>query len=100
MSGVLHGTGSPVSGAAPMRGSIYQYFDYSLPPLVQHLCIAPHVRLAPIANRCNRARARGRRHPERHADFLADYHVQRQRRSTPLIPQYEAGDYSCLQQDL
>ena len=78
----------------------YKYFDYPLPPGVAALRESLHGPLAAIANRCHEAMGIDTRFPARHADFIARCHAAGQRRPTPLILQYHAGDYNCLHQDL
>jgi hypothetical protein len=78
----------------------YRYFRYPLPEGVRALRDALYPRLAPIANRWNEAMAVDVRYPARHADYLARCHAAGQRRPTPLLLRYEAGDYNCLHQDL
>ena len=78
----------------------YKYFDYPLPPLVAALRTAAYERLVPIANRWSTALRLDASFPMAHDAFLARCHEAGQRRPTPLLLQYGAGDFNALHQDL
>ncbi|MDN4575930.1 proline hydroxylase [Pandoraea cepalis] len=78
----------------------YQYFAYPLPPLVAELREAFYAPLRDIAHRWHAAMGIDTRYPPTHGAYLAQCHSAGQRRPTPLLLRYAAGDYNCLHQDL
>jgi hypothetical protein len=78
----------------------YQYFTYPLPEPVQTLRTALYPNLAGIANRWNEALKRDTAYPDDLKRYLAACHRAGQKRPTPLLLKYEAGDYNCLHRDL
>jgi uncharacterized protein len=78
----------------------YKYFDYPLPEPVASLRTALYPYLSPVANRWNEAMGLDVSYPTTHDEFLARCHAAAQRRPTPLLLRYEAGDYNCLHQDV
>jgi len=78
----------------------YKYFDYPLPEPVASVRTALFPYLSPIANRWNEVMGLDLSYPTTHEEFLARCHAAGQRRPTPLLLRYEAGDYNCLHQDV
>ncbi|HSD45849.1 MAG TPA: 2OG-Fe(II) oxygenase, partial [Pyrinomonadaceae bacterium] len=78
----------------------YKYFKYPLPEVVASLRTAVYPHLAPVANRWNEALRLEARYPAEHADYIEHCHQAGQYKPTPLMLQYQAGDYNCLHQDL
>ena len=78
----------------------YKYFSYPLPDLIASVRTALYRHLVPIANRWNDAMGIDIHYPGEHPDFIERCHQAGQVRPTPLLLQYETGDYNCLHQDL
>ena len=78
----------------------YKYFDYPLPAVVQELREQSYPYLAPVANEWNQVLGVQNVFPEKHSTFLSICEQQGQKRATPLLLHYEAGDFNCLHQDL
>ncbi len=78
----------------------YRYFAYPLAPPVASLREALYPPLAVIAARWATALGAAADYPATLARYLARCHEAGQRRPTPLLLKYGAGDYNCLHQDL
>ena len=78
----------------------YQYFAYPLPDQVQRLRQALYPALAEVANRWNEVLGLDNRFPPTLERWLRECHAGGQKRPTPLLLRYGAGDYNCLHRDL
>ena len=78
----------------------YKYLAYPLPSLVAGFRGALYTRLAPLANGWSERLGGDASFPAAHADFLARCHAAGQRKPTPLLLRYGAGDFNCLHQDV
>ena len=78
----------------------YRYFAYPLPAWLVQLRGDLYTRLAPIANQWAADLRYEHDYPASHREYIARCHAAEQRRPTPLLLRYVAGDYNCLHQDL
>jgi hypothetical protein len=78
----------------------YKYFNYPLPGIVATLRTIIYPHLVPIANRWSEILGIEGDYPSQHADYIERCHLDGQHKPTPLLLQYETGDYNCLHQDL
>jgi uncharacterized protein len=79
----------------------YKYFNYPLPEVVQQLRSSIYPHLAPLANQWSECLGGNKpRYPEKLSNFIEQCHRAGQKRPTPLLLNYGAGDFNCLHQDL
>jgi hypothetical protein len=78
----------------------YQYFAYPLPEPVERLRQALYPELARVANQWNEQLGSPQRFPAALPAWLKQCHQGGQKRPTPLLLRYGAGDYNCLHRDL
>jgi hypothetical protein len=78
----------------------YRYFAYPLPQWLATLRGDLYARLAPVANQWAQDLSYERDFPDSHREYIERCHAADQRRPTPLLLRYVAGDYNCLHQDL
>ena len=78
----------------------YKYFAAPLPEIVRQLRSAFYPHVAALANRWMEQLGDRQRFPDDLEEFLAVCHRKGQKKPTPLLLHYDAGDYNCLHQDL
>lgn len=78
----------------------YQYFAYPLPSMVAELREFLYRGVAGTATEWMAALSLPGKFPTELKEFLAHCHAHGQRKPTPLLLRYAAGDFNCLHQDL
>ena len=78
----------------------YKYFAHPLPTIVTTLRRAIYEKLAPIANHWKPASKDSSDWPACHEELIQLCASAGQKKPTPLLLRYAAGDYNCLHQDL
>lgn len=78
----------------------YQYFRYPLPDVVAELRANLYRHLTPVANDWAARLSEDERFPSEVAELTERCHRAGQKRPTPLLLKYGAGDFNCLHQDL
>jgi hypothetical protein len=78
----------------------YKYWSYPLPETIETLRTRLYPHLAGVANRWNQSMKIEVQYPETHAEYLEQCHKAGQLRPTPLLLQYDPGDFNALHQDL
>lgn len=78
----------------------YKYFAYPLPDMVEALRQSLYPALARIANRWQEQLKIETRYPPSLTAYLKQCHAAEQKRPTPLLLRYGAGDFNCLHRDV
>jgi len=78
----------------------YRYFARPYPPAIQELREAFYPRLLPVAREWAARLGRPAPWPETLDEWLAMCHRAGQRKSTPILLRYQAGDWNALHRDL
>jgi hypothetical protein len=78
----------------------YKYWSYPLPEIVAGLRAALYPPLAAVANRWNQLMEIDVKYPETHEEYLERCHAAGQTKATPLLLNYNEGDWNALHQDV